>query len=54
VQKPASSPELRATRNLIGAKLKRRKLDLFRGVSVVEARREIIKSEELNFELRDL
>jgi hypothetical protein len=27
-----------------GAKLKRRKLDLFRGVSVVEARREIIKS----------
>jgi hypothetical protein len=37
-----------------GAKLKRRKLDLFRGVSVVEARREIIKSEELRFELRDL
>jgi hypothetical protein len=30
------------------------KLDLFRGVSVVEARREIIKSEELHFELRDL
>jgi hypothetical protein len=37
-----------------GAKLKRRKLDLFRGVSLVEARREIIKSEELHFELRHL
>jgi hypothetical protein len=37
-----------------GAKPKRRKLDLFRGISVVEARREIIKSEELHFELRNL
>jgi hypothetical protein len=37
-----------------GAQLKRHKLDLFRGVLVVEARREIIKSEELHFELRDL
>jgi hypothetical protein len=37
-----------------GAKPKRRELDLFRGVSLVEARREIIKSEERHFELRDL
>jgi hypothetical protein len=37
-----------------GAQLERRKLDLCRGVSVVEARREIIKSEGLHFELRDL